>query len=129
MKGCISISTIVVLVVLSCSLCNVQAFTTPRSNCGILIQEKINAGSNTLRQNRSYVQDVNYNSRNNNDLTSLFARRKLLSEDNLAAPPDPKVIEAVQSLGGNDVLASGESFYQIELNSFQKLCLLLLFFP
>ena len=59
-----------------------------------------------LRQNRSYVQDVNYKSRNNNDLTRLFARRKLLSEDNLAAPPDPKVIEAVQSLGGNDVLAS-----------------------
>lgn len=106
MKGCLSTSTIVASIVLSCSLCNVQAFTTPKSNCGILIQDKIPLGSNMLRQNRSYVQDVNYKSRNNNDLTRLFARRKLLSEDNLAAPPDPKVIEAVQSLGGNDVLAS-----------------------
>lgn len=35
------------------------------------------------------------------------ARRPLLSEDDLAAPPSEKVIEAVQRLGGNDVLASG----------------------
>jgi hypothetical protein len=69
-----------------------------------------------LHQHSFYGQDVNYKS--SNDLTSLFARRKLLSEDNLAAPPDPKVIEAVQSLGGNDVLASGEcisNLYMIRL--------------
>ena len=40
--------------------------------------------------------------------STLSARRPLLSEDDLAAPPDQKVIEAVESLGGNDVLASGE---------------------
>jgi len=40
--------------------------------------------------------------------SALAARRPLLSEDDLAAPPDQKVIEAVESLGGNDVLASGE---------------------
>lgn len=34
------------------------------------------------------------------------ARRPLLSEDDLAAPPSEKVIEAVNRLGGNDVLAS-----------------------
>ena len=52
-----------------------------------------------------------YPSRNrNNNITpsTLSARRPLLSEDDLAAPPDQKVIEAVESLGGNDVLASGE---------------------
>jgi len=38
--------------------------------------------------------------------STLSARRPLLSEDDLAAPPDQKVIEAVKSLGGNDVLAS-----------------------
>jgi len=38
--------------------------------------------------------------------SALAARRPLLSEDDLAAPPDQKVIEAVESLGGNDVLAS-----------------------
>ena len=40
--------------------------------------------------------------------SALAARRPLLSEDDLAAPPDPKVIDAVESLGGYDVLASGE---------------------
>mmetsp|Transcript_6973 Transcript_6973/g.13159 ORF Transcript_6973/g.13159 Transcript_6973/m.13159 type:complete len:587 (+) Transcript_6973:35-1795(+) len=38
--------------------------------------------------------------------TSLDARRPLLSEDDLATPPDPKVIEAVESLNSNNVLAS-----------------------
>ena len=40
--------------------------------------------------------------------SALAARRPLLSEDDLAAPPDQKVIDAVESLGGYDVLASGE---------------------
>lgn len=39
---------------------------------------------------------------------SLYARRPLLSEDDLATPPDPKVIEAVESLKSNNVLASGK---------------------
>lgn len=36
----------------------------------------------------------------------LQARRPLLSEDDLATPPNPKVIEAVEKMGGNNVLAS-----------------------
>ena len=40
--------------------------------------------------------------------TALFARRPLLSEDDLAAPPNTAVIKAVEKLGGNDVLASGK---------------------
>jgi hypothetical protein len=38
---------------------------------------------------------------------TLFARRRILSEDDLASPPDQKIIETVESLGRNDVLASG----------------------
>ncbi len=39
-------------------------------------------------------------------ISLLAARRQLLSEDDLAAPPNQKVIEAVEQLGGNDVVAS-----------------------
>lgn len=43
---------------------------------------------------------------NTSPATDLFARRPLLSEDDLAAPPNTAVIKAVEKLGGNDVLAS-----------------------
>jgi hypothetical protein len=39
---------------------------------------------------------------------TLLARRPILSEDDLAAPPDKKIIEAVEKIGRNDVLASGK---------------------
>ena len=35
-------------------------------------------------------------------------RRSLLSEDDLARPPDKRVIKAVEDIGGNDILASGK---------------------
>lgn len=44
---------------------------------------------------------------NGSSTTILGARRPLLSEDDLATPPDPKVIEAVETLNSNNVLASG----------------------
>lgn len=43
---------------------------------------------------------------NGSSTTILGARRPLLSEDDLATPPDPKVIEAVETLNSNNVLAS-----------------------
>ena len=39
---------------------------------------------------------------------SLLARRPLLSEDDLATPPNPKVIEVVEKMGGTNVIASGK---------------------
>lgn len=39
---------------------------------------------------------------------SLLARRPLLSEDDLATPPNPKVIEIVEKMGGKNVIASGK---------------------
>lgn len=64
-----------------------------------------------------FVKSINRVNKNTPTFTTAFdggssclslhaLRRPLLSEDDLAAPPDQKVIEAVEQLGGNDVLAS-----------------------
>ena len=42
----------------------------------------------------------------------LRLRRPLLSEDDMAQPPDNRVIKAVEDIGGNDILASGKCMLQ-----------------
>ena len=50
------------------------------------------------------AQIINVPTFTNSESALNAARRPLLSEDDLAAPPSEKVIEAVNRLGGNDKL-------------------------
>mmetsp|Transcript_6778 Transcript_6778/g.9765 ORF Transcript_6778/g.9765 Transcript_6778/m.9765 type:complete len:598 (+) Transcript_6778:54-1847(+) len=58
---------------------------------------KIRSGGNTY--------SLSMTSRNNGRLSTVF-RRPILSEDDLAQPPDSRVIQAVEKLGGSSVIAS-----------------------
>lgn len=64
--------------------------------------------SSPVTQNYQYSGPCRnvHNKIHSNRKYSLLARRPLLSEDDLATPPDPKVIEAVESLNSKNVVAS-----------------------
>ena len=92
------------IVVLISTFAGDNAFV-PR--CSNLIQIRAPRKASSSFPSESFTSSASRHAHNAVHPT-LFARRQILSEDDLAAPPDQKIIEAVEKLGGNDVLASGK---------------------